>query len=145
MPWLAGEGAGGFSTGPWLWPGYEGTWPTNGPGDIGGVFETIPAFGIPFLNTIILVSSGGTITLAHWALKKNERGKLCWRFYEGRQREAIGMRRSRPKARPVIFTPGGACRRLYSLRSTIWIMRVAISKSISVSARISSLERRSST
>ena len=49
----------------------------------------------------------------------------CWLFYEGRQREAIGMRRSRPKASPVIFTPGGACRRLYSLRSTICMMRDA--------------------
>ena len=78
VPWLAGEGAGGMMTGPVLWPGYEGAWPTNGPGDIGGLFETIPAFGIPFINTIILVSSGGTVTLAHWALKKNERAKLCW-------------------------------------------------------------------
>ena len=78
VPWLAGEGAGGIATGPWLWPGFEGAWPTNGPGDIGGVFETIPAFGIPFINTIILVSSGGTVTLAHWALKMNDRRKLCW-------------------------------------------------------------------
>ena len=62
VPWLAGEGEGGFATGPWLWPGFEGVWPTNGPGDIGGAFETIPAFGIPFINTIILVSSGGTVT-----------------------------------------------------------------------------------
>ena len=81
VPWLAGEGAGGFATGPWLWPGFEGVWPTNGPGDIGGAFETIPAFGIPFINTIILVSSGGTVTLAHWALKKNDRTQLClWLF-----------------------------------------------------------------
>ena len=78
VPWLAGEGAGGMMTGPVLWPGYEGAWPTNGPGDIGGLFETIPAFGIPFINTIILVSSGGTVTLAHWALRNNERAKLCW-------------------------------------------------------------------
>ena len=78
VPWLAGEGAGGITTGPWLWPGFEGTWPTNGPGDIGGAFDIIPAFGIPFINTVILISSGGTVTLAHWALKKNERGKLCW-------------------------------------------------------------------
>ena len=78
VPWLAGEGAGGMMTGPVLWPGYEGIWPTNGPGDIGGTFDIIPAFGIPFINTVILVSSGGTVTLAHWALKKNERAKLCW-------------------------------------------------------------------
>ena len=81
VPWLAGEGAGGISTGPWLWPGFEGSWPTNGPADVGGAFETIPAFGIPFINTVILISSGGTITLAHWALKKNDRGSLCrWLF-----------------------------------------------------------------
>ena len=81
VPWLAGDGAGGFATGPWLWPEFEGVWPTNGPGNIGGAFETIPAFGIPFINTIILVSSGGTVTLAHWALKKNDRMKLClWLF-----------------------------------------------------------------
>ena len=78
VPWLAGEGAGGMMTGPVLWPGFEGTWPTNGPGDIGGTFDIIPAFGIPFINTVILISSGGTVTLAHWALKKNERAKLCW-------------------------------------------------------------------
>ena len=81
VPWLSGDGAGGFATGPWLWPEFEGVWPTNGPGNIGGAFETIPAFGIPFINTIILVSSGGTVTLAHWALKKNDRMKLClWLF-----------------------------------------------------------------
>ena len=78
VPWLSGEGASGIMTGPILWPSYEGAWPTNGPGNIGGLFQTIPAFGIPFINTIILVTSGGTVTLAHWALKKNERGKLCF-------------------------------------------------------------------
>src|SRR6266852_7753220 len=37
------------------------------------------------------------------------------------------MRRSRPNARGVIFTPGGAWRRLYSLRSTSWITRATVS------------------
>ncbi len=81
VPWLGGEGAGGITTGPVLWPNFQAVWPSNGPGDIGGAFETIPAFGIPALNTIILLSSGGTVTLAHWALKKNSRGGLCfWLF-----------------------------------------------------------------
>ena len=78
VPWLGGEGVGGFFTNPVLWSNYESVWPTNGPADIGGAFEIIPAFEIPALNTIILLSSGGTVTMAHWALKREERGKLCW-------------------------------------------------------------------
>ena len=81
VPWIGGEGIGAFATHPFLWPDYESTWPTNGPADIGGAFEVIPAFGIPALNTIILLSSGVTVTLAHWALKKNQRTKLSfWLF-----------------------------------------------------------------
>ncbi len=39
------------------------------------------AIGIPLLNTIILVSSGGTLTVAHHALKTGHRGALkLWLF-----------------------------------------------------------------
>ena len=75
VPWLGGEGS-GAATNETLWQGYVPTWPTNGPGNIGGEFKTIPAFGIPFLNTLILLSSGLTITLAHHALKKENRNLL---------------------------------------------------------------------
>jgi cytochrome c oxidase subunit 3 len=81
VPWLAGEGAGGIATGPVLWPGFDAVWPTNGPQDIGGAFETIPAFGLPALNTLILLSSGVTVTLAHHALKHGNRtGLVAWLF-----------------------------------------------------------------
>ena len=81
VPWIGGEGIGAFATHPFLWPDYESTWPTNGPADIGGAFDIIPAFGIPALNTIILLSSGVTVTLAHWALKRNQRSRLSfWLF-----------------------------------------------------------------
>ena len=71
IPWLGGEGSGAW-TNFVLWNNYETEWPTNGPAGIGGPFETIPAWGIPFLNTLILLTSGLTITLAHWAVKKRQ-------------------------------------------------------------------------
>lgn len=72
IPWLGGAGAGAI-TNEILWQGYTAAWPTAGPDNIGGDFKTIPAFGIPFLNTLILLTSGLTITLAHHALKKENR------------------------------------------------------------------------
>ncbi len=75
VPWLGGEGS-GAATNEYLWPGYVPHWPTNGPGEVGGDFQTIPAFGIPFVNTLILLTSGVTITLAHHALKAARRTPL---------------------------------------------------------------------
>lgn len=77
VPWLGGEGD-GFATNQLLHLGYEAVWPTNGPNAIGGAFQTIPAWGIPLLNTLILLLSGLTITMAHWALKLGHRKALNW-------------------------------------------------------------------
>ena len=38
--------------------------------------ETIGAWGVPFTNTLILLSSGATVTWAHWGLQKGNRGQL---------------------------------------------------------------------
>jgi cytochrome c oxidase subunit 3 len=75
LPWLGGEGS-RFLTNEFLWSGFESSWPSNGPADVGGTFETIPAFGLPALNTAILLTSGVTITIAHHALKAGNRGVL---------------------------------------------------------------------
>jgi cytochrome c oxidase subunit 3 len=77
LPWLSGEGDGAL-TNQYLWQGFVAGWPTGGPASIGGAFETIPAWGLPLANTLILLTSGVTITMAHHALKANARKPLLW-------------------------------------------------------------------
>jgi len=77
--WLGG---GEFFSGPGrstheiLWPSYDGKWPTNGPGHRGGDFEPMHAFGLPFLNTLLLLTSGVTCTWAHHGLLAKHRDQL---------------------------------------------------------------------
>lgn len=77
VPWLAGAG-GKLETHLLLWPDFADTWPLfMTPG--GTASEAMQAWGLPFINTVILVSSSGTITFAHWALKRNHRfGLKLW-------------------------------------------------------------------
>ncbi len=75
LPWLGGEGD-GVATNNLLWSEFSSAWPSSGPGQVGGTFQTIPAWGLPLLNTLLLLSSGVTITIAHHALKAGARRSL---------------------------------------------------------------------
>jgi len=61
-----------------LWPDFAETWPLfMTPG--GTMTESMGPWGLPFINTVILVTSSVTVTFAHWALKKNKRtGLILW-------------------------------------------------------------------
>ena len=78
LPWLGGAGA-ELNTNAVLWGGFENIWPSNGPAHMGGDFQTIPAFDVPLVNTIILLTSGATITAAHHMLKEGKRAAcILW-------------------------------------------------------------------
>jgi len=85
VPWLGGEGA-GLLTNEVLWPDFVPSWPIDVMPDVSKFAssmyeETIHAWGVPAINTIILLTSGVTVTLAHWALKKdNQKGLVKWLF-----------------------------------------------------------------
>ncbi len=73
VPWL-----GDFDNS-MIWQGYDAHWPTTGPyfdANPDYRFALVDAWHIPALNTLLLLSSGVTVTWAHHALKANNRGQL---------------------------------------------------------------------
>lgn len=77
LPWLGGDGYLG-STNEFLYNGFAAHWPSAGPAEKGGHFEAMGAWGVPALNTLILLTSGATVTWAHWGLKLGKRNHLVW-------------------------------------------------------------------
>ncbi len=76
-PWLGGEGYLGSTH--ILWDSFTNTWPlleTPDPSKYTQTKEAMGPWGIPAINTALLLSSGGTLTWAHWALKKGNRAQL---------------------------------------------------------------------
>jgi len=67
LPWLADAQL--------LWPGFTAAWPSAGPASH-DPFTPMAAWGIPAINTLILLSSGATVTWAHWGMKQDKRWQL---------------------------------------------------------------------
>ena len=85
IPWLSGEGQGGHNgTHEFLWSSFQASWPMNvmpDPSKYTQYNDVVPAFGVPAVNTALLLASGVTVTFAHWALKKANRTALsAWLF-----------------------------------------------------------------
>ena len=85
IPWLSGEGQGGHNgTHEFLWSSFQASWPMNvmpDPSKYTQYNNVVPAFGVPAVNTALLLASGVTVTFAHWALKKGNRTALsAWLF-----------------------------------------------------------------
>ena len=82
VPWLADTDI--------LWPGFEAVWPSTGPmgaellstapnaTDIaeGTKYALIDPWHLPLYNTLILLTSSVTLTVAHHALRANKRTQL---------------------------------------------------------------------
>ena len=64
-----------------LWPDFKAVWPSSGAGYTGSPasivdpFTTMGPWPIPTINTLILLSSGVTVTIAHHALIANHRAR----------------------------------------------------------------------
>jgi len=74
IPWLGGEGN-NLETHQLLWSNFVPEWPlTTTPG--GDTTQAMGAWGLPAINTAILLTSSWTLTIAHHALKNNDRNAL---------------------------------------------------------------------
>ncbi|WP_386077716.1 cytochrome c oxidase subunit 3 [Vreelandella sp. F11] len=82
IPWLGGEGAKGVSA--LLWPDFVATWPLLNPPDssIVGARQVFSPWQLPLVNTLILITSSITLTIAHEALKEGYR-KTCRNWLAG--------------------------------------------------------------
>ncbi|PZA01033.1 cytochrome c oxidase subunit 3 [Gammaproteobacteria bacterium 2W06] len=73
VPWLSGEDP---ATSRLLWDSMALNWPTAGPANAAMEWRPMGPWPLPTINTLILLTSGMTLTIAHHALKDDNRTKL---------------------------------------------------------------------
>jgi cytochrome c oxidase subunit III len=61
-----------------LWPDFSSRWPSLGPAGLVENFATIGPWPWPTISTVLLLTSGFTLTWAHHALRENQRTKTLW-------------------------------------------------------------------
>ena len=64
-----------------LWPDFVAAWPTLGPTGLVEKFSTIGPWPIPTINTLLLLSSGVTVTYAHHALREGHRQQAIYGLF----------------------------------------------------------------
>ncbi len=77
VPWLGGEGDKGIAH--MLWPDFTAVWPllsAPDPEQFPPIKEIIDPWHVPVINTVLLLTSSLTLTLAHKALKQGNRGMI---------------------------------------------------------------------
>ena len=63
-----------------IWPDFSAQWPSAGPA-FKDPFTPMAAWGVPALNTFLLLTSGVTLTVAHFGMLEGNRAKLkLWLF-----------------------------------------------------------------
>lgn len=73
VPWLGGAGSNAM-THEILWPNFQAIWPLTLTPE-GEHLESMGPWGLPAINTALLLSSGVTLTIAHHALLAGERNR----------------------------------------------------------------------
>lgn len=59
-----------------LYPDFVPNWPLSTAPDVTKPYQAVAVSGLPALNTLILLTSGVTVTWAHWGMLNRKRGQL---------------------------------------------------------------------
>jgi len=83
LPWLGDGADNNYWTAQLLWPEFDNVWPLINTPSAGEGFttpkEAMGPWGLPAINTLLLLTSGLTCTFAHWALKEgNQKKTVMW-------------------------------------------------------------------